>query len=128
MRTVGKFLSTMLVLIVIGTGWASAQGASPDTPSDFYKLVGAGGQSLAFVVAMYWLKDSNERRVKDVSDINERRVEDANRHATEIREIKTIHKEELKKVVADQSREISEIHAVNKSMMERLFTLATPGK
>lgn len=127
MRTLAKYCSTVIVFLCFGMSIARAQNPeAAEGQTGMFRMVEAGGQSLAFLVAMYWLKDSNERRVRDVSDVNERRVEDANRQAEVVRELKHNHKEEILKLYESQTREITEFQGMIKIMMEKLFVLAHP--
>jgi len=91
-------LCAILSLIVpaMATTTQAIQGNSVDIVS----LLENGGQSMAFLVAMYWLKDSHQRR-----------VEDAQEYAKEMKEIKQAHREEIQRLQDLQKQEL--IHSQN---------------
>lgn len=62
---------------------------------DLFTLLENGGQSMAFLVAMYWLKDANQRRVEDVKEF-----------AQQLKEVKTLHREEIQRLQDSQNKEL----------------------
>jgi len=77
---------------------------------DVLTLLENGGHSMAFLVAMYWLKDSHTRR-----------VEDAKEYAKEIRELKTGHREEIQRLQDVQKLELIHSQDQLSEMTNKLF-------
>lgn len=87
----------------------AANGVSGN-PVDFFSLLENGGQSLAFLVAMYWLKDSHQRR-----------IEEAKEFATQIKDLKTGHKEEIHRMYESHTKDIMHCQDEVGRMTEKLW-------
>lgn len=93
-RIVLKISSMVAMLIVCVSSVVFAQ-AADDTIGGLgiSKILEYGGQPLSFILAMYWLKDSTERR-----------MEEARRHTEMVRDLKRTHKEEILKLYSEHSQ------------------------
>lgn len=77
---------------------------------DLFTLLENGGQSMAFLVAMYWLKDSHSRRVEGTKEF-----------AQQLKEIKQTHREEIQRMQDIQNKELIHCQDQVSSITNKLF-------
>lgn len=87
------FSFAIMLSICVGSVVFSETVDDPSGVSGVFKLLEYGGQPLSFILAMYWLKDSTERR-----------MEEARRHTETVRELKRSHKEEILKLYNEHAQ------------------------
>lgn len=88
-------LAITIMFLLFAPAFAAQAVAAVGGNSDIVSMLENGGQSMAFLVAMYWLRDSHSRRVDDAKD-----------YAKEIKDLKQGHREEIQRLQDVQEQEL----------------------
>lgn len=106
------FILTICALLTLFAPAFAAQlsSVSGGGQVDLFTLLENGGQSLAFLVAMYWLKDSHLRR-----------VEESKEYATQIKDLKAAHKDEIERVYETHTKELLHCQEEVSKMTDKLW-------
>ena len=91
-----KRVATLITfLLIVAPVFGQVSGIVQPENKDVLGMLEHGGQSMAFLVAMYWLKDSNTRRVEETKEF-----------AQMLKDVKTAHKEEIQRMYENHTKEL----------------------
>lgn len=104
------FMTAITFLLILAPVYGQVSGITQSENKDLIGMLENGGQSMAFLVAMYWLKDSHARR-----------VEEAKEYAQNIKDLKAGHREEIQRLYENHTKELVHCQEQVATMTDRLF-------